>query len=209
MVTLNTQADVSTASGFSTYATQSAACFRVLLDVMANPGRITEVREIEGLTPPTPLGAPLAAAALTLFDQDTPVWLDAVVDRDGVRDFLAFHCGCPIVADRGACAFAIIASPGDLTSLDGFAIGTPDYPDRSATLLAQVDDLSAESGIVLTGPGIETRASLDAAPLDTGFWTLVQKNNERFPLGLDFVFASADAIAAVPRSTRITISRAG
>lgn len=47
-----------------------------------------------------------------------------------------------------------------------FAIGTPEYPDRSATLIVEVDALTTESAR-LTGPGIESEAHLSLP--ETGF----------------------------------------
>ena len=61
-----------------------------------------------------------------LADRETPLWLEAGLDRQEVRDFLRFHAGAPIVHEREAAAFAvIIAGGGD--PFAGFAIGTDTY----------------------------------------------------------------------------------
>ena len=101
--------------------------FRAVLDAFAHPGRITSLPD-----PPAGPGTICPATAgylLTLVDRDTPLWLAPEFDLPAVRDFVRFHSGAPIVAERGAATFAVLAHD-TATSLDGFAIGTDPYPDR-------------------------------------------------------------------------------
>ncbi|WP_108259121.1 phosphonate C-P lyase system protein PhnH [Mangrovicoccus ximenensis] len=78
-----------------------------------------------------------------------------------------------------------------------FRAGTPDYPDRSATLIAELPRLAAK-GARLSGPGIAGEAWL-SLPEKEAF----RANAARFPLGLDFLFTSGMRLAALPRSTRV------
>ena len=73
-----------------------------------------------------------------------------------VRDFVRFHTGAPIVAGRGEAVFAVLAHD-TAASLDGFAIGTDPYPDRSATLVIEVPVLGAGTARRWRGPGIAGR----------------------------------------------------
>ncbi|MEZ5722454.1 MAG: phosphonate C-P lyase system protein PhnH [Paracoccaceae bacterium] len=82
-----------------------------------------------------------------------------------------------------------------LAPLDRFAIGTPDYPDRSATLIVETDALVAV-GARLSGPGIETDARL-GLPEVAAF----RSNRALFPLGLDFYLTAGDRVAGVPRTS--------
>ena len=69
--------------------------FRGLLTAMAHPGRLVT---LEGAPQgPKPLDPATAAAALTLLDYDTPLWIDWIADTPPLRAYLKFHCGCPIV----------------------------------------------------------------------------------------------------------------
>ena len=83
-------------SGFADAVQQSQAIFRCVLDAMARPGTCHEIPDMPYAPPP--LNAASTANALTLLDDSTPVWLDPIADTAPVREFLAFHCGCPIVA---------------------------------------------------------------------------------------------------------------
>src|SRR5690606_9844332 len=91
--------------GFADPVFDSQRMFRRLLEAMNYPGRIVDA----GLhaSAPAPLASAAAAVCLSLADYETPVWLDAAAQP--VRDWLRFHCGCPIVADPGQARFGIVA----------------------------------------------------------------------------------------------------
>ena len=188
------------APGFADPVEEATGTFRHLLDGMARPGTI---HGMDGPEAPPPLASGLWAVALTLIDMETSVWLDPAADNAAVRSALAFHCGCPIVDDPAMAAFALIATPKTMLPLDAFNQGVPDYPDQSTTLLLQVDRLDTAGPLELRGPGIEETARLGIDGLPDGFWNEVAANHRRYPLGVDMIFATGDAIAALPRSTAI------
>ena len=176
------------------------AIFRALLTAMASPGRLQEVPEtVEG---PAPLTPAAAGIALAMFDLATPVWLAPVVDSAAVRGFLAFHCRCPIANDPAAAAFAIVDgdSAGDLAK---FAPGTPEYPDRSTTVIIQVDGIAEAPGARLRGPGIKDHHDLRVTGVDDRFWAAQAANAKRFPLGVDVVLAHGHRLVALPRTTKV------
>lgn len=178
--------------GFDAPATDAALAFRAILDAMARPGRIVT---LAGAKAPAPASAAMAAAVLTLADATTPVHLSGGHDNPALRDWLRFHTGAPL-ADRAGAVFAL-GTWESLLPLDGYAPGSAEYPDRSATLIVDLPLLEAR-GARLSGPGIETAAHLslpDTAPL--------RENAARFPLGLDFIFTCGDRLAALPRTTRV------
>lgn len=178
--------------GFSDPSTQSAKAFRALLEAMARPGHI---QEIEGAEPPAPLSVAAGVALLTLADATTPLHLAGSFDSATLRSWIAFHCGAPLVgAEEAEIALGTWA---DLQPVSRFRIGEPAYPDRSATLIVEMPQLSNE-GPRLSGPGIatETRLSL---PETAAF----QANRHLFPLGFDLILTSGNAVAALPRSTRV------
>jgi len=190
---------MSIAAGFADPALGAQATFRCLLHAIAHPGRI--VAAPQGLPPPpAPLLPPAYAAALTLLDFETPLWLDPSLARPAVIDSLRLHCGCPIVAPEQA-RFALLAGQG--APLAAFEQGTAEYPDRSATLIWQVDRLDDERGARLAGPGIRTSTRLQVEGLPADFWRLWGMNHSQFPLGVDVVFVTTDRIAALPRSTAV------
>ncbi|MGF7158525.1 alpha-D-ribose 1-methylphosphonate 5-triphosphate synthase subunit PhnH [Rhodoligotrophos appendicifer] len=187
--------------GFAAPDTQSADAFRQILEAVSRPGHIKTLVGLEQAPPPLHLTT--AILLLTLADMDTPLWLDAPLDNAAVAGFLRFHCGAPLVESRARAAFAVIADPQSVGPLDAFSLGTPEYSDRSTTLIVQVDALQPAGSLILTGPGIETDHRLGVSPDHPPFWAELSANHRRFPMGCDVIFAAPNAIAAIPRSTTI------
>jgi alpha-D-ribose 1-methylphosphonate 5-triphosphate synthase subunit PhnH len=144
------------------------------------------------------------AVALALLDQDTPLWLDPVLQASGaVCAWLGFHTGAPLARTPADAHFALVGAPGDLIALENFAQGSQEYPDRSATLILQVATLSGGAPLALSGPGIRDAAALSPAPLPRHFAEQWRQNGRRFPRGIDIVLAGPDSVACLPRTTRL------
>lgn len=178
--------------GFASPAIQSAKAFRSVMGAMARPGTITT---IAGAVPPAPLSRAAGSVLLTLCDTDTPVYLAGNLDTHDVRAWLAFHTGAPVVGPSQA-MFAVGAWDA-LLPLSAYQVGTSEYPDRSATLIVEVAELT--TGATLSGPGIKDTSSLNVPNPSA-----LQANHAMFPLGLDFIFTSGDQLAALPRSTEVS-----
>ena len=180
--------------GFSDAPVQSASGFRAALNAMARPGQIEQVT---GAIAPAPVSEAAAVLLLTLCDAETPVFLAPGHDLPNVRDWIAFHIGAPICGRQSA-MFAL-GNWESLNPLGGFSTGTPEYPDRAATLIVEMDSI-AQSGARLTGPGIQDQAFLSLPDIDA-----FRANHQLYPLGRDFFFTSGDRLAALPRSTRVEV----
>ena len=72
-----------------------------------------------------------------------------------VAKWLKFHTSAPVVADSSIASFALIGDPENLPALDRFAFGSNEYPDRSTTLILQVESLTDGPAVELQGPGID------------------------------------------------------
>ncbi len=178
--------------GFDRPPHQSARAFRAVLEAMARPGTI---RDVEGALPPLPLSIAAGVAMLMLADTTTPLHLAGDVDCADVRGWVAFHVGSPLVTAEDA-VFAV-GTWDNLCPVARFGVGAADYPDRSATLIVEVD-LLENDGPVLTGPGIESMARL-RLPETAAFVA----NRALFPLGFDCLFTCGSRLAGLPRSTRV------
>lgn len=187
-------------SGFADQARGSAEAFRVMLDAMAQPGRILPL--IPDFAAPAPLLASTAAICLTLCDYDTPLWLDDSLREAAVIDYLRFHTGARIENDVTQASFLLCTPATAAEALARADIGNAEYPDASATLIIQVADFAGDK-LTLKGPGIKDARAFTTAGLDARFWTLMDENHQLFPLGRDVYFAAPREIAALPRSTQI------
>jgi alpha-D-ribose 1-methylphosphonate 5-triphosphate synthase subunit PhnH len=189
-------------AGFADKVLSAQSTFRSVMDAMARPGSVQRVAAAAGA--PGAMMRGTAAIALTLFDHDTPIWLDArMSDTSEVAKWLKFHTGAPVIADSRICHFALIGDPRSLPALDAFAFGSNEYPDRSTTLILQVESLTQGPALELRGPGIDGAAVLRAAIQPADLVERLGVNAALFPRGIDVVLADDDLIVAIPRTTRL------
>ncbi|WP_235940553.1 phosphonate C-P lyase system protein PhnH [Bradyrhizobium hipponense] len=179
----------------------SQSAFRRLLKALSRPG--TPVSLTGPAQPPAPMGGPLAAIALTLADADCPIWLDPALSTEPVRRYLHFHTNAPQIADPKAAAIALIGDAGRLPGLNEFHPGEAAYPDRSTTLILQLPALTGGPSVRLSGPGIETTASLAPRGLPGWFWQAWHENAARYPLGVDIFLTDDRIVIGLPRSTKV------
>ncbi len=170
-------------AGFADKVLSAQSTFRSVMDAMARPGIVQTIVAAAGA--PAAMMRGTAAIALTLFDHDTPLWLDPKMsETSDVTKWLKFHTGAPVIADSSICSFALIGDAHLLPGLDRFAFGSNEYPDRSATLI---------DGAVV----------LQAAIQPTDLFERLAINQALFPRGIDVVLVHDDTIVAIPRTTRL------
>jgi alpha-D-ribose 1-methylphosphonate 5-triphosphate synthase subunit PhnH len=187
-------------AGFADKVLSAQSTFRSVMEAMARPGSVQRIELGVGAPDGVMRGA--AAIALTLFDHDTPIWLDERMASRDVSSWIKFHTSAPVVCDSRVCSFALIGDVRQLPNLDRFALGTNEYPDRSTTLIVQVESLKNGPAIELSGPGIEGVATLRAA-LSPDLLAQLDVNRALFPRGIDIVLVAGDDVVAIPRTTRL------
>ena len=185
----------------ATLVTENQAAFRALMDAMARPG---EIKSLGRTDAPAPLMAGTAAAVRSLADYETPVWLDAALAAEpAVAAWIRFQTGAPVVTDPREATFALIGDAADLPDFATFSPGGAEYPDRSATVIAQIAAFAGET-FTLAGPGIQTERTLAAEPLPDDFVARCAANRALFPCGIDLLLVAGDRVAALPRTVRIS-----
>jgi alpha-D-ribose 1-methylphosphonate 5-triphosphate synthase subunit PhnH len=189
-------------AGFAAPVLAAQTTFRAMLNATARPGTVHPITS--AVAAPPPFSAAMAAVVLTLCDHDTPIWLDAGLrPMEAVAAWLRFHCGSTIVDDARAAAFALVSNPSQVPPFEHFHTGTPDYPDRSTTVVLQVESLRSGPALTLAGPGIQTKHTLWASSLPQDFRARIAANRSLFPCGVDLVLVAANEVAALPRSVRV------
>jgi alpha-D-ribose 1-methylphosphonate 5-triphosphate synthase subunit PhnH len=189
--------------GFADKVLSAQSTFRSVMDAMARPGAVQRIVPMAGTAGPMMRGT--AAIALTLFDHDTPLWLDPrMAESTDVLKWLKFHTGAPVIQDSSIAAFALISDGVLLPDLQRFALGTNEYPDRSTTVIMQVESLESGPSFELRGPGIDGVATLQASFKPFDLFEQLRINEPLFPRGIDVVLVADDAVVAIPRTTRVT-----
>jgi len=189
-------------AGFADKVLSAQSTFRSVMDAMARPGSVQRIVSAAGT--PSAMMRGTAAIALTLFDHDTPVWLDAAMSATSdVAKWLKFHTSAPVVADSSIAGFALVGDPENLPLLDRFAFGSSEYPDRSTTVILQVESLTNGPAVELRGPGIDGTATLRASIRPRDLFERLTINAALFPRGIDVVLVHDDSIVAIPRTTRL------
>jgi alpha-D-ribose 1-methylphosphonate 5-triphosphate synthase subunit PhnH len=192
--------------GFADKVLSAQSTFRSVMDALARPGSVQRIVAAAGT--PLPMLRGTAAIALTLFDHDTPIWLDARMSATSdVAKWLKFHTGAPVVQDCSICSFALIGDASLLPDLDRFSFGSNEYPDRSTTLILQLESLAEGDTIELRGPGIDGIATMQAAIEPPDLFERLAINEKLFPRGIDVVLVADDSIVAIPRTTRLVTKR--
>src|SRR5260370_7594944 len=103
-------------AGFADKVLSAQATFRSVMDAMARPGSVRRVAAV-----PRAPGAMMrgtAAIALTLFDHDTPVWLDPLMsETPDVTKWIKFHTAAPVTANSSLSSFPLSAHPHAIPAL--------------------------------------------------------------------------------------------
>ena len=192
---------VAVSGGFDDPVFEAQAVFRALMDAMARPGTVHHLSV--SISPPAPLGQGSGAVALAMCDPDTPVWLGEGADSESVRAWLSFQCGAPVVREAEGSAIAFARS-SNMPAMDAFAVGTQEYPDRSTTLVVEVEALEGGARLILEGPGIDGQRIVEPVGLPEDFVAQRAANRALFPRGVDVVLVAGLRMMALPRSTVVS-----
>lgn len=173
--------------------------YRQLIEVLGRPGTIGRIDLVDGVPAVISLAAGLA-------DVDVSV---AVLDEDWERPFFI-----ATGATRAGLATAqhVIATQqltvAQLTSLER---GNALHPERGARIFAAVagfDGNGDHARLVLSGPGIVDESTLLVDGIAADFFVALAEVNSEFPAGIELFLVAPDGrIAAIPRSSHITVGK--
>ncbi len=188
--------------GFSEPVFEAQSVFKMTMDAMARPGTLQTV--MADIVPPAPLGIAAGALGLTLCDHDTPVWLSNGLARSSLPEWLAFHTGAPVISERLGAHFAFVEAGMALSSFSQFGIGTQEYPDRSTTIILEIEKLDGGKELALSGPGIMDVTMIAPIGLPDALLRIWNDNRALFPRGVDLVLTANRQFLCLPRTTKIT-----
>ena len=179
------------------------AHYRLLLDSMARPGKINVMPSLE-LTTPQGIHAAGALVGFALLNSDVSFYVDGSSAEDVSLYLLVNTSARPAEAETAD--YVYLNGTADADILYRLKTGTLPYPESSATVIAAVEELGGETGLVLTlsGPGVDGERQLSVAGLNTALLEALVTINAEFPLGIDLMLTDPTGrIACIPRSNRV------
>ncbi|MGB9858750.1 MAG: phosphonate C-P lyase system protein PhnH [Moorellaceae bacterium] len=185
----------------------SQRVFRELLDCMARPGKIAQIRGIK-----TQWGDffYVAALALTLMDEGT-TFAPLGTGWEEFVSFCHFYTGSRPVTPEQA-DFVFIDGDRPRPDLMQARRGSLFFPDQGATIICKVKAIypsafqaAGERTVLrLRGPGVPGERELTVAGLARENLVCLEKLNSGFPLGVDTILVSLEGhLACIPRSSSI------
>ncbi|MCV2367592.1 phosphonate C-P lyase system protein PhnH [Roseateles oligotrophus] len=204
--------------GFTEPVFGAQQVFRQLLDAMALPGRVHELAAVDsGVQLPTKaFGLAMTLSLLTLLDAESPLHLAAELGSKAAAAYFRFHCGAklaePGLAQFTAVQAADLATPNLGTPIwQALPLGSDEQPQLGGTLLLEVSGLDEKQALAgaalltLRGPGIASEQTLAVQGLPPEFWRWRQALLPAFPRGIELMLCCGSRLAAIPRSTLITL----
>ncbi len=180
--------------------------FRQILAAMASPGKIADLgREAGLLDLDVRFNKGLLLVALALLDGETSFCVASAESEAHARIISQLTYARAAAPGEADFIFAIGAGYA-AEAIASAKIGTLIDPHLGATLVVEVRSLEEAGPFTLSGPGIESSASLGVG-LEPGWVAERAARNIEYPLGVDLLFVDAlSRLAALPRTT---IVRAG
>lgn len=190
-----------TAPTMSVQAQQEQATFRALLDAMSRPGTVHHLpmpRPDDGVWG----GALLVLQALL----DHEVTFHVVGDQTQPHDQLLRRTGARSAPLERA-DFVLARGGGAVAAVEEAREGGFEEPERAATVVLLVDSLGGNGvALTLSGPGIEATSMLSVEGVPAEAFESLRRRTITFPQGVDAILVdTADHVAAIPRSTRISM----
>ena len=180
---------------------RSQRLFRTLLDVTARPGTVGRLDDA-GLPPallPVLALAQVDVTIAVLADRVAPEWEAVVADATGAT-VVAFEQAEMVTALRSP-------TPDELRAARRGTAQAPELGCRVTLACRALRRTGGEVTMQLAGPGVDGSASLGVDGLRAEVFETLASVNRSFPAGIDTFLVTDDGdVAALPRSTRITIT---
>lgn len=175
--------------------------FRTLLNCFARPGTVGQLEHrysVAGLYTET------VTVIFSLIDSE--VSFQTVGEQIEINQQIRALSGGQIKPEHMADFVIVPHSATEQQQLDTISsakIGDLVDPQKSATIIVEIDETTPAIPIELTGPGIE-EAEVIKMNISKELLALRDSKNKEFPLGVDFIFIERSGhVIALPRTTKV------
>ncbi|WP_114938755.1 phosphonate C-P lyase system protein PhnH [Mucilaginibacter endophyticus] len=181
--------------------------FRLLLDSMARPGKINTFPAME-IMPPVGLNQASALTGFALLNADTSYHIAGYNGAD-IAQYLLVNTASQ-QASIDTAEYIFLPENHDGRGLEKARVGTPVYPEDSATLIAEAELISEQVvenslGITLKGPGVNGEARVFVSGINPALLEYLKEQNVEYPLGIDLIVTDKqNNLFCIPRSNAFT-----
>ncbi|WP_077210930.1 phosphonate C-P lyase system protein PhnH [Bacillus dakarensis] len=184
--------------------------YRKLVDSTSRPGFISDlVPEADKLDDTVDFSESILLLALTLLDPEVSFKVYSKESHMVSEKISTLTYAKKKDADEADYIFVLKdAEEGSLVeAIQQGKPGTLKDPHVSATIITEVDRLSDDGELLLTGPGIQKSNTVAVGESDSWVEARQFKNTE-YPMGIDLLFVDKQhQLLALPRTTRIIKNR--
>ncbi|HBG1439724.1 TPA: phosphonate C-P lyase system protein PhnH [Clostridioides difficile] len=179
--------------------------YRKMLDSASFHGKLNNIDNIN-IENNTKLLNGAIGIAITLLDQEVTFYIENYTQKD-IKNIRALTMSNQIDYRKSDYIFLDINSEVDILQIK---IGSFEYPDESATIVHQVNDLSTYSQtkyikLDLSGPGIKSKNSIYINGIREEFIERLSSINKDYPIGIDLILVDKKGeIAFIPRSSKLS-----
>jgi alpha-D-ribose 1-methylphosphonate 5-triphosphate synthase subunit PhnH len=184
--------------------------FRLLLDSMSRPGKINTF-PLTAILPPEGFNQAAALTGFALLNADVTFYIEGDNSCD-IAAYLLVNTGSQ-KADMSVADYVFLTGEYNAGDLDNARVGTPIYPEDSATLIVQVGLISQQPfdgalALTLKGPGVNGETEVFVSGISDGLLDFVKEQNAEYPLGTDLIITDKDNhILCIPRSNKFTYTK--
>lgn len=176
--------------------------YRKVINAMSRPGTIENVRDVEEKFN-IDMECFRSTYLIMLMVLDGEVSY-CVKDNETVNVNVNKLTGAKSKCNKDADYIFVLNNYKDINSvLEDAKVGILIDPQKSATIIVEVDSINNDSNLLLKGPGIETESSFNVS-INNEWVEARNDKNKEYPLGIDMIFTDKDGnIACIPRTTKI------
>lgn len=190
---------MTTMTGFAHPVFGTQLCFRKIVKAMSEPGSLVTVPNVSNLES---LSSATVATLLTLTSHATPLFIDPQMSNPQLLRTLSLHTNVPIITTLENADFALLSGNPSSYDLMALSCGSEIEPEKSATVILEVEGMHDGTCLKLTGPGIKTHRIISPR-LPSSVRDYLCNRPHAFPTGLDFLFTSGKKLFGIPRSTHV------
>lgn len=144
---------MTTMTGFAHPVFGTQLCFRKIVKAMSEPGSLVTVPNVSGLES---MSSATAATLLTLTSHTTPLFIDPKIGNPLLLRTLCLHTNVPIATRLNDADFVLLSGNRFSYDLMALSCGSEAEPEKSTTVIVEVEGMHDGPCLKLTGPGIKT-----------------------------------------------------